>query len=986
MLADLWEQARVELFGEDRARRRPYVSAEASPVEDPKETQVGGSTVPIPDSDLRWAVANRDLVFVGREPELGTFEAELARSRNGSRRLLLLRGEPGIGKTRLAAEGSLLADASGGLVLYGRCDRDSPTPYQPFVEALRYYTRSLSAKESERCSALQSPMLRRFVPGLTVVESSQLSADPESERVRLFDAVDRWLSDAASVRPVVLVLDDLHWADPPTIQMLRWILRSPDPASLLVVGSYRDTDLDPTKPLADAVVDWQRNLECTAISLYGLTRPDLAELASAVSCESVAAEGGLVEFLQEQTSGNPLFAHHLLRHLEETGRLKEEAGAQPDFSSGTATPSLPGAPPGVSDLVTQRLAHLGPVTTALLTVGAVVGPEFDLGVVLEANGLPEDESLVALDEAIFARLIDEVHDAPDRYTFAHALVRQVLYDQLATSRRLRIHHRVALALEARCANGLASWTTHLPELAHHFHEAGIIADPGTTTVYLCRAGDQAMDQVAYEMAAFWYQKGLSVLGRADSANAGKEAELLVALGTAQTRAGNVAEGKASFVEAAALARRCERADLLAACALGYGGPLAQGADIEDPEAVKLLEAALAAVGDGDRRARALLLARLAQSLYYADSTDRRAALSDEAIDLASSIGDGAVLAECLTSGLWALYRVDRVEEWLAIAARISDLAESADNRELQLKAAQCRLSILWEIADVDAARETARTQKRLAEELRQPQYLRLVAVNEALDDMVSGRFDEAEGAARRALAMTRSRGKREAAWVYGAQIFAIRWLQGRLEEQLPYLEQAVEREPWRAVWRSSLCWAAVESGSPERAGEHLSVLIGQVRDGLEPNLHWWGTIVGVVTSVVGSGDERVANELYEMLLKYEDHNCTLGQAAVYGAAAHYLGLLAATAGRPEDAERHLRAALARHDYMASPPLVALTLEALGSLLLTLRRPGDAAAAVTALEDALTTATDLGMRRVADRSAELLRSRRLRRVRSVDRQP
>ncbi len=358
----------------------------------------------------------------------------------GARRAVLVSGEPGIGKTRLVTEAVRGAHDRGSIVLWGRCDEDLGAPYGPFAEALRHYV-LVTPPDQVRAEvgALGGELVRIVpdiasrVPGL----AEPMVADAETERFRLFDAVADLLSEISAAAPVVLVLDDLHWADKPSLVLLRHLLRSPTPMRVLFLGTYRDTDLDRSHPLSDVLGELRRQPGVDRLDLQGLDQDEISGFMANVAGHELT-EGGrdLAEALHTETEGNPFFVGEVLRHLAESGAIVQDdeghwttSGAVADF----------GIPEGVREVVGRRLSRLSDAVNRALAIGAVIGPTFDLATIEGAGGPAGDELFDALDEATQFGLIREAPDAPGRYAFAHALVRASLYEELTTNRRVRMH-------------------------------------------------------------------------------------------------------------------------------------------------------------------------------------------------------------------------------------------------------------------------------------------------------------------------------------------------------------------------------------------------------------------------------------------------------------------------------------------------------------------------------------------------------------------
>ena len=553
---------------------------------------LGGPLLPMPALLTR---AGR--IFVGRDDELERLGQRWKEATAGERRLALLAGEPGIGKTRLAIELAGAVRDSGGVVLAGRCDEDLGVPYQPFVEALRHY----AFNAAERRLGRYGGDLTRLVPELADLVGGlpePLRSDPETERYRLFDALVGWLSDVGSVAPVLLVLDDLHWAAKPTLLLLRHVLRSAEPLRLLVVGTYRDSEVGRGHPLSDLLAELRRDGEVERLAVSGLDAAGVTAFIESAAGHSLDDEDGqeLPRLVWRETEGHPFFVAEVLRHLSESRAIEQQDGR---WVLRTDLGELR-IPEGVRDVVGRRLSLLAESTNRLLAIAAVVGLEFDPAVVEQAGGVGEDELLAALEDATGARLLVEVPGP--RYRFSHALVRATLYDELTGARRVALHRRVAQAIESVHGRALDD---HLPALAHHWARASApAADTERAIDYATRAGDRALTQLAPDEAVVYYRQALELLDVADPAG-GQRLRLLIALGEAQRQAGDAAH----------------RETLLAACSLaverGDTGALARAAlantraifsstvgEVDD-DRVASLEAALQSTRDDATRARLL---------------------------------------------------------------------------------------------------------------------------------------------------------------------------------------------------------------------------------------------------------------------------------------------------------------------------------------------------------------------------------------------
>jgi DNA-binding SARP family transcriptional activator len=869
--------------------------------------------------------------FVGRHAEEEILAMMWSQAVAGHRQLAVLSGEAGIGKSRLAKEVARNLHIEGAIVLYGRCDEELVVPHQPFIEALTHYVAECGADDlrshlgatGQELSRLL-PDVGRRLPGLP----EPARAEPETQRYRLFDAVTELLARIAGSAALLLVLDDLHWADKPTLLLLRHLLlRGPDDVPLLVLGIRRDEEPGATDGLTEVLADVSRRHRVERIALRGLSDDDIAGVLE-VTGESRPDDEMLAvaRAIRRETDGNPLFVEEIVHHLRETGALDQAPGAGSDTSG---IISAIGIPDGVRQVVTRRLSRLAPATRQALAVASVIGPDFELDVMERAGGLEPDALLDALDQASSARLVVEVAEGGERYGFCHEVVRDSIYSGLTGARRAQLHRRVAGALEELAAGDPDA---RLAPRAHHLWKAGAAADAAKAVDCARRAAGHALAQVAYEQAALNYRQALEALQRQPRGDPALRCELLLCLGEAHNKAGELLEGKEVFLEAAEAARRLEAPEQLGKAALGYGGPVPVAAYVEDPVSVALVQEALRALGQHDSACRALLLTRLAQWSYRSSPFSERVSLCDQALEMARRLDDPRVLACVLHDRHWALFGRENLEDRVAVGREIRELGRRLGDDELVLQGDQCLVHAYLEWGDVPAFKRAVEGRDRLAQELRQPQYLWNVIVSKALDAILQGRFAEAAVMVERALATRYRADPRQASYVYLAQQFMLYWLQGRLDEQAAALTQLVQKYPSAAVRRAVAGWFLAETGRSAAARAELDVLSPSELAAAPTDLDFYATVAGATMTSVRLGDARLAPTLFEMLLPFASRNCIVGQSSFLGAASYYLGLLTRLTGQPAAAAVHLEAALARHLEMDAHPFVALTQYALAGTL------------------------------------------------------
>lgn len=459
--------------------------------------------------------------FVGRRRELQALEGALAESRRGQRRLVLVSGEAGIGKTRLAQELAYRASVSGSEAFWGRCYEGPGAPaFWPWMEAIRAITQKRRPEQVRRALgpgagdlAQILPELGELFPGL---EPTGM-LDPETARFRLYDSLGRFLARVAATRPLVLVLDDLHWADPPSLEVLRFFASRPDAASILVIGTYRDTEVG--SELSDLLADLVRQPLVGRLELEGLDERELADLIAGTTGTEVGQ--ALIAALRDRTEGNPFFVSELVRLLKGEGELENAR------TDAVLRRQVPG---GVRNVIRRRLARLPEESVELLAQAAVVGEEFELGLLARVSGFDHDRTLELIEAALRERIASEGHLAVGRYRFSHALIRETLYAELSAVRRARLHCAVGEALERLQGQN----AERVVELAHHFYE-GAAASAGAAEKaysYAVRGAEQATARLAYEQSEQQLRRALELLERipAGPQRTQRELEVQVRLG------------------------------------------------------------------------------------------------------------------------------------------------------------------------------------------------------------------------------------------------------------------------------------------------------------------------------------------------------------------------------------------------------------------------------------------------------------------------
>jgi DNA-binding CsgD family transcriptional regulator/tetratricopeptide (TPR) repeat protein len=886
--------------------------------------------------------------FVGRSSELETLRALMPTAEGEGRRVVLLSGEPGSGKSRLVREFAAEAAGAGALVLYGACDAVVRTPYGPFVEALEHVTRVVDPAELRAALGTSGGELTRLLPDLAGRVGdlpAPVDADADTERHRLHTAVTDLLV-GLSARTVLLVLEDGHWADTSTLLLLRHLARAAGNARVLLLATFRDTEADLPDTLSQTLADLRRSDDVVRLRLAGLSDDDVREfLRHAAEGDAGTGPPGLAQAIGELTGGNAFLVCELWRALVETGIV--------EIADGTIRPTRPlaelGTPESVREVVSQRLSRLAPATTDLLELTATAGSEFGLEIVRHAAGLGEADLLAALDEAVRSGMIEELPARRLAYRFTHELVRRALYDRLSGVRRAEMHLRVGEALErSEGRSGRA-----LADLAHHFAAAAPLDGAQRGIEYNVRAARAAAAAVAFDEAATRLRTALE-LGLESPA---KRAEVFLELGTASHRAGDAVDALAAFKETAGIARELGNGELLARAAIGYEEACWRPG-IADRGAVELLEEATTALADDNLELRAGLLSGLARGLVFQGEHERGAIVRTNAVALARRLDDPVPLATVLVRSYWSR-GTSSLDEILAMLTEAVDLGEELGDTEILAEAMAWRVPTFVALGDLDAARLEVSAVLRTAEQTAQPFMLHVAEHYGSSIALCDGHLDEAEARARHSHEWSRLLSGSDAAGVYGIQMFNIRREQGRLAELAPIIRILAGDADRSGPWRPGLVSVLVELGMDAEARRELARVVD---DGLDPFREslWLAALVYLTDACSALGDEAAAAIVYPELEPLADTNVMIGHlVACHGAADRYLGMLAATLGESERAEEHFERAMELNRRMGAVTWLAHTAYEYARMLLA-RGPGERARAGALLGEAAALAERIGM--------------------------
>jgi len=811
-------------------------------------------------------------------------------------------------------EGAAHADRRGARVVWGSCWEGEGAPaFWPWIQALRAYASDVDDETLGSTVGPGAGDILRLLPELEARLPAAVPApelEPEQARFRLFDAVASTLCRAASRRPLLIVLDDLHWGDESSLRLLGFVAAQLPTAAVAVVGTYRDTEVGAGHPLATMLHDAAQRAH--VLPLTGLDADAVSRIMAATAGTTLHPE--LAADVHRQTGGNPLFVGEITRLLDANNALDR-------------TEVSVGVPAGVREVIERRMARLPQRCIELLTLAAVIGEEFTIDVVADAAAAPVTEVVEQLEAAVEGRAARPA--GVGRYRFAHALFREALYDGQGTIAKARLHLRVATALESRARSDVSA-----AELANHFAEGALTGEGAKAVHYARLAGAEATIALAYNEAIAQYERALAVLDLVGGSD-GDRGEVLLDLAAARFRAGDRAGARTEIDRAVDIARKSGRGDVLAEAALTLT-KLGGVSGLADNERVALLEEAREVLGNEESALRARVLAGLAKELYHTwlhrDESDNASVLAAEAVDLARRVGDRQTLAAALLALHDVQWLSGKEHERLTVATELAQTARLAGDRELATEAVLLQAVAYLELSDARAVTHLEEF-VRQAELLHQPHFDYLVATRRATLAMIEGDVAAIDRHLDEARQLADVHEEPDAKLVEGAQVIARDQLAGTWQSSVEQVKRAYSGRAYDELNVVMFALVAIESGDTDRARVLLSsVDLDEIEVRYVRNYGWVYTLALLAEAASQVGDAVLIGEI-ERRLREHTGRCIViaGCVSFFGSVDHYLGLLYAATGRPDEARKAFELALTAYDRLGAVGWAARTHRALEAI-------------------------------------------------------
>ncbi len=899
-------------------------------------------------SDSATGGGNQHRPIVGRARELDVFRAAFDRMLAGRRQLFLISGEPGIGKTYCAEALADVAEDQGALVLWGRCHEEAGAPpYWPWVQILRAYVDASSLDEVRLTMGTAAKEIAALVPEL--LESSQQTPQASGTivnsgpaRFRTFDAIRQFFHQAAQQVPITLVLDNLHWADAPSLSLLEFLSQELLRSRLLIVGTYRDAGTSRKTPLLTTLGGLGGDAEVQRVHLAGLSQSAIGEVARRLCAVSLSPSA--IKEIYQKTDGNPLFTIELIKVLIDEG-------------AGTEISAMPARiPAGVRETIGRRLARLSDRCNELLGVAAVHGRQFNAREIAASLGEDVQGVLAGLEPALQAGIVQLNGGDWASYQFTHALIRETIYEDLSTADRWRLHGSAADALVSVHSSHLDHALTRI---AYHYHEAAGLGTTDNAVVFALRAADNAVRVCAYEDALLHYDHVIETLERGGFMHDERLARAYILKGSALRQLGQVQESIDALLEAVKRTQVLGSAELLVDVLMFLA---MSSRHLEQEHYVPLLGRALALLPEVDSAARAKAFATLAFAQRTFLDRSRIQLLADKSLDMATRCCDAPARCACYQMNIMALRgNPETLRRRLQIGQEYVAAARSTGSADLLADAYHWQALNYFESGEIEELEELLQRYESLsASRFGMHQYH--TGAHRVTLALLRGDWTDLEARIEDLLAIGTKTRRDDADGVYGAQMFALNRDLGRLHALAPQIREMAASST-RRMWEPGLMLICAEIGSLAEARSIFERLVERNCCAIRRDDMYMTCLVFCAETCCILTDPERAESIYRQMRPYAGQTANHPTAVCFGVVDLYLAMLACAANWPELAREHFIQALAQNRAMRAWPSLARTLFQYGVFLLNRHEEPDRRLGLQQLREGEQLARRLGMARL-----------------------
>jgi tetratricopeptide (TPR) repeat protein len=919
---------------------------------------LGGSRVSLVE------FARQDGVF-NRNAELDLMQRAFNGLRTDQGQIVLLTGEPGIGKTRLAETLTHFAAMSGATVLSARCHEAEGAPaFWPWLQIVRSRLNSSPAELLAADLGRDAGPIAQVVPDIRALlpdTPEPPALDPDQARFRFFESMTTFLVRLSERQPLVLAIDDLQWADRSSLMLLEFLGDEIAAHRAMFVGTYRDAESAGNVPLIQALERLNRSRATQRLMLTGLKIRDTAEYGESIAGRPLPEN--LVATLHERTNGNPFFLREVVQLLAHEGH----EGDPNDLSRWETV-----VPLGVREAVTLRLSRLSDDARRVLVDAAVIGSGFELELLATVSKVPVDQLLNLLEEAVALGVIAEDSNHSDRFRFTHILVRQALYESLIAARRARIHARIGDALEHIVAT---SADPPYAELAHHFFMAAAAGEAERALQYLTAAGEQSMARLAYAEAVDQFGHALEVLDRFLPEQRARQFDLLLRLARAEAIAGEPLAAQTHCLRAVDVARSIGDAERLGLAALQMIDDGSNFNEWRASDETALMEEALAALPPGDSPLRARLMSLLALSLAYDKARPASLAmqaryeqLARDGLAMARLIGRPEIIIEALRSVHDVLWTDNDVDERFDIVREQLALAAETGDPQLELSVRAQIIGNLLIKGLIDEADRELDAYEALATRYHLAFNLWSVTAKRAMRAFTQGNLAESERLMDHARAIGLRCNPEVSRITLLIQLFALR----REQDRHPELEAILSREalshPTESFWQCLLAVLMTEGERYDEASDIIGHLLDSGANAIPHDGYWLASQALIADASTAIGDTRYAAALLASMKPYSRLFISPGNRVIFfGPVSHYLGRLSATLERWADAATYYDEALAAEKNARIPVFEGYTEYAYGDMLV---RRGSREAAIPRIDRAHEISAQFALKRLGRQTGKL----------------